>query len=76
MSHPEDEKFWKWRGGDAGPEQNQLVELTASGLQRKLWNDLVKMSPQTIVSNTLGPPNGLRLIRIFKVDFMCKYVIE
>lgn len=76
LNHPEDEKFWKWRGRDAGHQQNQLVELTASGLQWKLWDDLVNMSPQTIVSNASGPPNCLRLIRIFKVDFMLKYVIE
>lgn len=37
-------------------------------------NKLVKMPPQRIISNTSGPPNCLRLIGIFKADFMPKYV--
>ena len=34
------------------------------------------MPPPTIVSTAAGPPNCLRLIGIFEVDFMHKYFGE
>ena len=72
-SNPEDEKFQELRVKTQGINRTNRMELTAPGLELKLWNELWKCLHKLLFQ--LSQVN-LIAYQGFKDDFMHKYLGE